>query len=349
MKFTFLRLITFISIIFQISYFIYVLPVLLYLNFFDYSVSYPNQLLISILITVFIYVYLQTKVTFLPLKIFIYFGMATGFYGLILTGIFSIFHIFTLDVYAKELVPMLLFSILVYGALNARKIKMRSIGITTNKVTQSQRFVFISDVHLGSQSISHLKRILRLIKQSNVDALLIGGDLIDSSSFDLDQLELLNEVTIPIYFVTGNHEYYLKDFDHKIRKLSDFNIRNIDFKTLLINEIQLVGLGDNVSLAKKQAYLATLEENDTFTILMVHQPSLWPTVADKCDLMLSGHTHSGQMFPFHYLVRIQFPYYYGLHKKNGAFAYISSGSGCWGPKIRLGSHNEIVLISIDAE
>lgn len=325
------------------------MPVLLYLNYYDYNVPYLNQLFASILISICIYVYLQTKITFLPLKFFIYFGMAAGFYGLILTGLFSFIHLFFLDIYAKELVPTLLFAILVYGALNARKIKTRSIGITTNKVTQLQRFAFISDVHLGSQSISHLKRILRLIKKSDVDALFIGGDLIDSSSFDLDQLGLLNEVTIPIYFVTGNHEYYLKDFDHKIRTLSDFNIINIDFKTVSFNEIQLVGLGDNVSLADKEAYLASLDDSDRFTILMVHQPSLWPIVADKCDLMLSGHTHSGQMFPFHYLVRLQFPYYYGLHKKNGASAYISSGSGCWGPKMRLGSHNEIVFISIEPE
>ena len=106
---------------------------------------------------------------------------------------------------------------------------------------------------------------------------------------------------------------------------------------------------NNTPLKEKAAYLDTLEENERFTILMVHQPSLWPRVEDKCDLMLSGHTHSGQMFPFHYLVRLQFPYYYGFHKMNKAAAYISSGCGCWGPKIRLGSHNEIVLISIDAQ
>ena len=348
MTFTLVRWLTFVFVIFNISYFIYGVPVFSYLKLFDFHISYLNQLIVSSLITILIYIYLQTKITFFLLKFFIYGGMAAGFYGLILTGFFSLLHFFIIETYAQQLIPILLFLILIYGTLNARKLKTRLIHIQSNNVSEPKKLAFISDVHLGSQSISHLKRIIRVILTNDVDVLLIGGDLIDSSSFDLNQLDVLTQLEMPIYFVTGNHEYYLKDFEKKISQLSHFNINNIDFKSTSIGDIRLIGIGDNVSISDKQKYLNTITNDDSFTILMVHQPSLWPMASDHCDLMLSGHTHAGQMVPFHYLVRLQFPYYYGLYKKNDSLAYVTSGSGCWGPNIRLGSENEIVLISIDS-
>ena len=62
--------------------------------------------------------------------------------------------------------------------------------------------------------------------------------------------------------------------------------------------------------------------------------------------MLSGHTHNGQIFPFNLLVKLQFKYIYGLYKDGTSNFYVSSGIGCWGPKMRIGSNNEIVQILI---
>ena len=63
--------------------------------------------------------------------------------------------------------------------------------------------------------------------------------------------------------------------------------------------------------------------------------------------MLSGHTHKGQIFPFNLLVKIKFKYLYGLYSRNSSKLYVTSGVGCWGPKMRLGSQNEIVHIEIN--
>ena len=62
--------------------------------------------------------------------------------------------------------------------------------------------------------------------------------------------------------------------------------------------------------------------------------------------MLAGHTHNGQIFPFNHLVRIQFETIFGLHRKETALLYVSSGSGCWGPRMRLGTRNEIVQVTV---
>ena len=60
----------------------------------------------------------------------------------------------------------------------------------------------------------------------------------------------------------------------------------------------------------------------------------------------NGHTHKGQIFPFNFFVRLQFKHVYGLFQKFNSKLYVSSGCGCWGPKMRLGSRNEIVEILI---
>ena len=84
------------------------------------------------------------------------------------------------------------------------------------------------------------------------------------------------------------------------------------------------------------------------TIFLVHQPKFikefkeldfYPT------LTLSGHTHGGQIFPFGILVRLEQPYLKGLHKlKERSFIYVNSGSGFWGPPMRVGSSSEISAI-----
>ena len=74
--------------------------------------------------------------------------------------------------------------------------------------------------------------------------------------------------------------------------------------------------------------------------------SLWKAIKNNVDLMLSGHTHNGQIFPFNFIVKIQFPEIYGLYRENRNSLYVSSGVSTWGPKIRIGSQNELVQINL---
>ena len=85
---------------------------------------------------------------------------------------------------------------------------------------------------------------------------------------------------------------------------------------------------------------------DATNIVLVHQPSIWLKTDSDIDLMLCGHTHNGQIWPFNLLVRLQFRHVYGLFVEGVSNLYVSSGVGCWGPRMRLGSRNEIVLIEL---
>ena len=206
--------------------------------------------------------------------------------------------------------------------------------------------MFISDTHLGSNSKKHLKKILIKIKNLEFDLLLIGGDFIDSSSFDLDDLDILKNINKPILFISGNHEYYIKDYENKLKRLNEYDIQFLDNESFKFKKINFIGISDNLTLETQKNIASKLVQEDLFNLILVHKPTLWDHVYEKTDLMLSGHTHNGQIFPFNFFVRLQFKNIYGLYEKLTSILYVSSGSGCWGPKMRLGSNNEIVDILI---
>jgi uncharacterized protein len=65
------------------------------------------------------------------------------------------------------------------------------------------------------------------------------------------------------------------------------------------------------------------------------------------DLMLSGHTHGGQIYPLGYIVLLTQPFLEGLHRyKNRLWVYVNKGTGFWGPPMRLGANAEITAITL---
>jgi predicted MPP superfamily phosphohydrolase len=82
-------------------------------------------------------------------------------------------------------------------------------------------------------------------------------------------------------------------------------------------------------------------------VMLAHQPQ---AVLEACKhnvgLVLSGHTHGGQIWPWRYLVYLQQPYVDGLHDHQGTQIYVSDGTGFWGPPMRLGSTAEITHVTL---
>jgi predicted MPP superfamily phosphohydrolase len=78
---------------------------------------------------------------------------------------------------------------------------------------------------------------------------------------------------------------------------------------------------------------------------MNHQPTGFEVAAKRrIGLVLSGHVHNGQVWPFNHLVGLFYPYLKGLHRRDNSFLNVSTGTGFWGPPMRLGSFNEIVVL-----
>ena len=106
-------------------------------------------------------------------------------------------------------------------------------------------------------------------------------------------------------------------------------------------------MGDNQTKNEQYNMFLKLKNNNMFNLLLIHKPTIWEQSRDKVDLMLSGHCHNSQIIFFKIFVRLQFKYIYGLHKFNDSNLYISSGAGCWGPRLRVGTKNEIMFIKIN--
>jgi predicted MPP superfamily phosphohydrolase len=82
-------------------------------------------------------------------------------------------------------------------------------------------------------------------------------------------------------------------------------------------------------------------------MLLAHQPkSVWAAAETPVDLQLSGHTHGGQVFPYHVMVGLAHPFTAGLHAYRNLQIYVSRGAGYWGPPLRLAAPSEITVLRL---
>ncbi len=334
--------------LYLISYLIFIFPFDILLTWLGKPTSILEVFITTTLVFVFCFYYLKSKTTNKFIKFFVYEGFGIGTVSFFL--ILPLLAIDYLNILSNYKLVIFFFTLqipsIIYGYINSKKIKIKNLSLKSELIDKSLKFVFISDVHIGSNYPSSLKKIVSSIIELDPNFLIIGGDLIDSSSFKIDDLKEFRKLKKPIYFVSGNHEYYIKNSKKHLGDFHNIGIQILDNESLQTNGINLIGLSDNVSDESKISYFEELFQKQLFNLLIVHKPSIWKKVSNKANLMLSGHTHNGQIFPFNYIVKLKFPENYGLYQRKNNFLYVSSGSATWGPKIRIGSNNEIIQIEL---
>ena len=112
--------------------------------------------------------------------------------------------------------------------------------------------------------------------------------------------------------------------------------------------VQFIGIDDAESKSQVATEITKLQPSlDKYRILLYHRPDRGEAAAAwGVDLMLTGHTHRGQLVPFNLLVKRVFPRLYRDYKIGDMTLYVSPGTGTWGPVMRLGSKCEITLIEL---
>ena len=217
--------------------------------------------------------------------------------------------------------------------------------------------VQISDLHIGGLiDQDFVKNSVEKINALKPDIVFITGDIIDTAvdSIRVSVLELNNiQSKHGIYFVLGNHEYFhnpleIIDFLKKETKLQVLLNENIIIDALELNVVGVTDLfGYKVDLLVPDIYKAYKGINPEYkTILLAHQPKFIEELGVFTpELILSGHTHGGQIYPFNHLVKLQQPFVKGLHiLPNSSAIYVNSGIGFWGPPMRLNSQAEIAYL-----
>ncbi len=220
--------------------------------------------------------------------------------------------------------------------------------------------VQISDVHVGpTVRRPRIEQIVATINGLNPDLIAVTGDLVDGS------VEGLRDHVAPLaglqarhgtFFSTGNHEYYsgaeawcahLAD-EVGMQVLLDEHV-TIEHggRTLVIGGVADLKAAQHVASHRSDPFaaLAGAPESAAFRLLLAHQPpSIYDAALAGWDLVLSGHTHAGQFFPFTLLIHLAQPFVVGLHKVEQAWLYVNRGTTYWGPPIRLGAAQEITRL-----
>ena len=248
---------------------------------------------------------------------------------------------------AAQLLIALGLALLIFSVLNAYSPSVVSVPIRSHKVSSTVRFVQITDVHIGSRSANFLTRVMDKVNGLDADFLCITGDFIDAPGIGENQLSALSSCPVPIYFSIGNHERY-EDLEAILRRLERLGVKVLRTQTETQDQVQLVGIDDSDRPSQVQRELAKLDiDHDSFVLLLYHRPhGLTDAAAAGVDLMISGHTHNGQIVPFNFVVGRVFEQTVGLFKEGMTQLYVSPGTGTWGPIMRLGSKGEVTLFEV---
>ncbi len=228
-----------------------------------------------------------------------------------------------------------------WGLINAQLLKVRCIPLFAGSSVEGKSLVQISDVHIGSRSPTFLRRIVKCINELPADAVLITGDLVDDN-IDEEDLQPLAQLNSTVYFILGNHERYA-DTERIVRHLEAHNVIVLRNEAVDADPFQFVGLDDAEAKDTVKKGLSNLSKLDNrYRVLLYHRPEGADDAADwGIQLMVSGHTHRGQIFPFNYLVQRIHPRMHGSFDLHGLRLYVSPGTGTWGPVLRTNSRCEV--------
>lgn len=215
--------------------------------------------------------------------------------------------------------------------------------------------VQLTDLHVGMTIDRHfVRRVVELTNGLSPDLIALTGDLVDGNVADLrDEIAPLGELRAKhgVFAVTGNHEYYSKA-DPWIAHITSLGARYLRNELVTIAEgFDLAGV-DDWGAAKYhghgenlRAATATRDPSRPL-VLLAHQPRQVRRAAKHgVDLQLSGHTHGGQIWPWHYIVKVQQGgLLAGRYEYGATQLYVSRGCGYWGPPVRLLAPLEITRV-----
>ena len=267
------------------------------------------------------------------------------------------------------------------GIYHAKHIKVTPYKITVDKSApdmDSLKIVLLSDTHFGYNSGAvHAQEIVDKINEQDPDLVCIAGDIFDNEYDAVREPEKISGILrttrskYGVYACWGNHdlnEPILAGFTFKHKKedskqlkdprmkrfLQNSNIQLLEDEAVLIdNSFYVVGRKDASLIEKIEekrktpAQLTQKLDKDKTIIVIDHQPKELQDIADAgVDLDLCGHTHDGQTFLGNYTVKFLWENPCGYLQKGSMHNIVTSGSGVWGPAMRVGTDSEICTINL---
>ena len=246
-----------------------------------------------------------------------------------------------------------------YGVINAHKFVVRNIVIPKenelSNVMQGKKIVLFADTHIGIvHKKNFLEKVANHINAQNPDIVLLAGDLVDGPKIDINSyLAPLKDINAStgVYYTPGNHEVYYGE-QKPLYELTDSLVTGLRDKKLSFNGYDIIGLTYD-AMEGKSAVIERLNKagynKNIPTILIIHEPKNNDVLQDAgVNLIVSGHTHGGQFWPYTIFVKKIFgKYYSGLNMNGNSASVTTVGIGTWGPAVRIGTKPEIISITFE--
>jgi len=247
-----------------------------------------------------------------------------------------------------------------YGSLELHQLRVVSHTMRSAKIPRPLRLAVVTDLHLGALcSEARVDAVAGLVAAQKPDLLLLVGDLVNDHPQELRPLaEKLAAVRpgLGTYGVFGNHERYEGDeLCAQVFRWSGAALLNNRSLKLAEAGVQLLGVNDPGRdgpaaelIAGEINGLAQELDPRLFRVLLNHRPLAWREAAKPqgIELMLSGHTHRGQMFPLAILVKLINGFLGGFYEEDGFVLGVSGGAGFWGPPLRVFAPADILVVDL---
>lgn len=255
---------------------------------------------------------------------------------------------------------VLVVGVCVYGLAHAADLKTKSYAVTIQGTEAAElKISLVSDLHLGYVvGEDRLKDMVDQINAMEPDVVCIAGDVFDGDMTALSDPESLLaifrelEATYGVYACLGNHDAG-ETYDEMLEFLEAANVRVLMDEAVVIDErFVLVGRRDSSPIGShgegRMSVTGLPEDHDLPVIVMDHQPGNIRQYGTETDLILCGHTHRGQLFPFGLITDTLFEVDYGYYRADemAPQVIVTSGAGTWGPAMRTASDSEVVEINI---
>ncbi|MBO4694289.1 MAG: metallophosphoesterase [Clostridia bacterium] len=233
---------------------------------------------------------------------------------------------------------------------------------TDKDIGKDLRIVEIADLHLGiTLDGEGFANQIKRVQNTNPDAVVIAGDFVDDDTKKQDMIIACRalgnlKTTYGVYFIFGNHDegyFNSRSFTtEELRKaLTDNGVTILEDESVLIDDrFYIVGRKDRIVKTRASADGLTKElDSSKFIIILDHQPNDYENEAKtKADIVLSGHTHGGHIFPAGLIGIITGANdrTYGTEVRNDTTFLVSSGISGWAIPFKTGAVSEFVVIDI---
>lgn len=269
-------------------------------------------------------------------------------------------------------VATILLGLIIWTAWGNTALELNRYIISSDRLPEAfdgYRIAHVSDLH-NTEIGKDNEKLLAMLREADPDIIAITGDIIDSRNTDIDIVLQFTKTAMeiaPCYYVTGNHEARVSEYDELKAGLTEQGVIILEDKCIGLDKseetISLLGVNDpsfqtdylfgDSETVMQSKLQEIINEEDTYTILLSHRPELFEVYTEsKVDLVLSGHAHGGQFrLPFvGGLVAPNqglFPKYdSGLYTEENTNMIVSKGIGNSILPFRFNNRPEVILIEL---